>query len=220
MDKKKKERDFSPKHFALLFFGLLIVLLTFIGIMGWRGYVMIDMGTEYLLFGLLIVGALIFGLASLIKRMMHRTSRIVAGIFGGLVILVVAVAMLALFTFMLKVNTPAQYTTLTSPGGKKAVVMREWDLEGETVKARMDARLEKDPEGADEMTQEDMGYSYFAAPRVLGVFYDSDARSEGRLAIGVMSNARLMHIWEGETLKMYIENPEPGDQGEIILNME
>lgn len=221
MESKKKSRDFSPKHFALIFFGLLIVLLTFMGIMSWQNYLMIDMGTEYLLFGLLIVGAMIFGLAMLLRKMMNKIARVITGALCGVIIVAVAVGMLALFTFIVNVSVPAQYAVLTSPGGEKVVVMREWDLDADLMNARMQARCEKDTEAVPgELTEADMGYAYFAAPRVLGMFYDADAKSEGRVNIGVMSNARLMHIWEGETLRMYAENPEPGDSGEIILNME
>lgn len=218
---KKKDRDFSPKHFALLFFALLIVLMTFIGIMAWRGYVMIDMGTEYLLFGVLIVGAMVFGLAMLVKRMLHRASRLIAGVLGGLVVLVVAVTMLALFSYMTNYVNPAQYTTLTSPEGKKVVVMREWDFDAERINARMEARCALDPEAeAGVATNADAGYSYFAAPKVLGMFYDADAKSEGCVNIGVVSKAQLMYKWEGETLQMYIDQPETGDAGELTLDME
>jgi len=218
---RKRDRDFTPKHFAIVFFGLLIVLLTFIGIMAWRGYVMVNMSTEYLLFGILIVSALIAGLAFLVKRIMFRAARIVAVVLGGLVIIVVAVVLLTFFTVMLNLNTPLHYSTLVSPEGKKVVVMREWGSDTELMDLRAADRWAADPEAKEgEFTEKDLGHSYFAAPRVLGMFYDTNAKSEGYLEIGALSAAELKHEWNGESLRLYIENPENGDAGETTLNLE
>lgn len=218
---KKKTGDFSPKHFAFLFFGLLIVILTFIGIMAWRGYAMVNMGAEYLLFGILVVGALIAGLVFLVKRMMHRFARIIAVVLGGAVIIIVAVVLLTFFTVVLNLNTPIYHTTLASPEGKNVVVMREWGDDTDLMDIRAAERWANDPEAVEgEFIKEDLGYSYFAAKKVLGMFYNTNARSEGYLEIGSNSQAKLMYKWEGEKLSMYIKNPQPGDAGEITLNLE
>ena len=52
------------------------------------------------------------------------------------------------------------------------------------------------------------------------MFYDKEAKSEGAIEIGVMSQAELMYKWEGETLILYIENAEPGDAGETVLKLQ
>lgn len=219
MDKKEK-RDFTPKHFALLYFGVLILALTFIGVMNWLGYAFINMGAEYLLFGVLIVSALVAGLAFLLGRMNRRAVKFATGAVGGLLIVAVAVVMLVVFTVMLNLNTPAHYTTVESPQGKKAVIMRQWGSDPDLVDIRAAERWASDPEAAQgEFIAEDLGYNYFAAPRVLGLFYNEKQLSEGYLEIGVLSDAQLMYIWEGESLKLYIDGAQPGDSGEVILNM-
>ncbi len=218
---KKKERDFTPKHFILLVFAVLIVLLTFIGIMNWRGYALVNMSTQYLLFGILLVGALVAGLAALAKRIMNRIIKGIIIALGGIIIVGAATVLLALCTFILNVNTPLPHTTLTSPEGKNVVVMREWGSDPDLMDLRAEARWANDPDAEEgEFTEKDLGYSYFAAPKALGMFYNKEVRSEGTLEIGVTSAAQLMYRWEGETLTMYIENAEPGDAGEITLELE
>ena len=218
---KKKERDFTPKHFILILFAVLIALLTFIGIMNWRGYAMINMSTQYLLFGILVVSAMVAGLAALVKRIMSRAVKGIVVALGGIIIVVAAVVLLALSTFILNVNTPVPYTTLTSPAGKNVAVMREWGSDSDLMDLRAAERWANDPEAVEgEFEKEDLGYSYFAAPKVMGMFYNKNAKTEGILEIGVMSQAQLMYKWEGEVLTLYIENPEPGDAGELTLNVE
>lgn len=218
---KQEKKEFTPKHFALLYFGVMIIALTFIGIMKWLGYAFISMGAEYLLFGVLIVSALVAGLAFLLGRIMNRAVKIAAGAVGGVLIVAVAVVLLVVFTVMLNLNTPAHYTTVKSPEGKTAVIMRQWGSDPDLVDIRGAERWAADPEAVEgEFIAEDLGYNYFAAPRVLGLFYNEKQLSEGYLEIGVTSDAQLMYIWEGESLRLYIEGAREGDAGETILNMK
>jgi len=217
---KQEKKEFTPKHFALLYFGVMIVALTFIGIMKWLGYAFISMGAEYLLFGVLIVSALVAGLAFLLGRIMNRAVKIAAGAVGGVLIVAVAVVLLVVFTVMLNLNTPAHYTTVKSPEGKTAVIMRQWGSDPDLVDIRAAERWAANPEVEEEYTRDDLGYNYFAAPRVLGLFYNEKQLSEGYLEIGVTSDAQLMYIWEGENLRLYIEGAREGDAGETILNMK
>ncbi|MBQ3574363.1 MAG: hypothetical protein IJA26_01715 [Clostridia bacterium] len=218
---KKEKKEFTLKHFALLFFGVLIILLTFIGIMDRCGYAMIDMKTEYLLFGVLIVAAMVGGLALLAKRIANRAVRIGVGVLGGLITVVVAVILLAFFTYTLNVNTALPYNTLKSSSGKVAVLMRQMSNNTELMDIRAEARWANDPEAAEgEYSEEDLGFTYFAVEKVMGLFYDKDLAEGDRVEIGLASAGELMYIWEGDTLKLYIENPEPGDSGEITLNLE
>ena len=205
----------------LILFAVLIVLLTFIGIMNWRGYAMINMSTQYLLFGILVVGAMVAGVAALAKRIGSRILRITVVALGGIIAAAAAVVLLALSTFILNVNTPMPYTTLTSPAGKNVAVMREWGSDPDLMDLRAAERWASDPEAVEgEFVKEDLGYSYFAAPKALGMFYDKNAKTDGTLEIGVTSQAQLMYKWDGEKLVLYIENPEPGDAGELTLNLE
>lgn len=217
---KRQKGDFTPKHFALIYFGVLIVALTFIGVMKWLGYAFINMGAEYLLFGVLIVSALVAGLAFLLSRIINRAVKIISGALGGMLIVGVAVVLLVMFTVMLQVNTPAYYTTVKSPEGKAAVIMRQWGSDPDLVDIRAAERWAANPEVEEEYTRDDLGYNYFAAPRVLSLFYNEEQLSEGYLEIGVNSDAQLMYIWEGENLRLYIDGAHGGDSGETILNME
>lgn len=218
---KKKKREFTGKHFAIAYFGLLMLVLTFIGVMMWLGYSMINMRTEYMLVGALIVSALVAGLVLLLRRLTHKAARIVIGALGAVVILAVAVVLLTVFTVMLNLNTPQYYATLKSESGKSVVVMREWGDDPDLVELRAQQRwAASEAEIEQEYTAEDLGYSYFAAPKVLGMFYDAARISEGEMEIGVSSQAKLVYAWEGETLRLYIKNAEEGDQGETLLKLE
>ena len=182
---------------------------------------MVNMSTEYLLFGVLIISALVAGVALLAKRIANKIAKIASIAFGGLIIVVAAVVMLTFFTVILNINTPMHYGTYTSPEGKKVVVMREWGDNPDLVDIRAEERWAENPDAvAGEYRTEDLGYRFFAAPRVLGMFYDKDRMSDGYLEIGASSEAKLAHSWEGKSLRLYIENPENGDTGESILNLK
>lgn len=216
--KKKEKKEFTSKHFVLLYFIALMLILTFFGVMNWLGYSLINMGVEYLLFGLLIVSAMIGGLVLLLRRLSRKAVKIIVGVPGVLLIFAAAVVMLTVFTVMLNLNTPSHYATLDNPNGGAVVVMREWGSDADLVDLRAETRWANDPDAVEgEYLSEDLGYSYFAAPRTLGIFYDTARKNEGYLEIGVNSEAQLMYQWEEATLKMYIENAEIGDKGETTL---
>lgn len=219
MENKKKEKmEFTPKHFVLIYFIALMLILTFIGVMNWRGYALINMSIEYLLFGLLVISAMIAGLVALLRKFMRKAVKIIVGLLGAVLIFLAAVCLLTIFTVMLNLSTPAHYTTLENPNGGKVVVMREWGESEELIDLRAQKRWAETGE-AEEYGTEDLGYSYFAAPRVLGFFYDTDQKSDGYLEIGTSSSAKLMYVWEADTLRMYIDDAEIGDDGEITLEV-
>lgn len=213
---KKEKKEFTPKHFLLIYFITLMLILTFFGIMSWRGYALIKMSVEYLLFGVLVISALIAGLVALLRKFVRRVFKIIVGVLGFAVIFASAVCLLTIFTIMLNLNTPAHYTTLDDPNGGKVVVMREWGESEELIELRAQARWAETGD-AEEYTAEDLGYSYFAAPRVFGFFYDTALKSDGYLEIGSTSSAKLMYEWQDSTLRMYIDDAEIGDEGEITL---
>lgn len=64
------------------------------------------------------------------------------------------------------------------------------------------------------------GYIYAAYPVKFGVFYSSDALSEGLIYRGVESESKLLYEWlDDSTLSLYLENPAPGDSGACRLHL-
>lgn len=139
---------------------------------------------------------------------------------------------------------PHAYGTIESPLGQKVVILRLNDvgagteedyaatlarmnaraayLSGETVESQpaddtMDAaveQLESYPEAA-------YGYVYIAFPRKYGIFYTSSAQLEGEIYRGLDSQSGLFFEWlDDTTVRFYLENPESGDEGEMILTVD
>lgn len=199
------------RNALLIYFGALIVSLTAVGILERLGYVMIDTGIQYLLTGLLFCSALAVCGVLLVNRIARRWLRMAAGLADGLLVLGLAVLMVMLFRVN-QVLTPGCYAVLESPGGEKVVVMRKLNLDAQRIQARTGE--------ADAVTGalEHLGYAYMAYPRWGGLFYNRNQASQGELEIGCASSAQLMHRWDADgNLHLYVENPEPGDGGELTL---
>lgn len=200
------------KYFFYVYFGLLILTLTAVGVMGWLGYKPVDAGMVYVLFGLLVVSALV-ALAVFICKRIHRNWLKVLGVgVSGVVILAVTVFMFTFFMYAGEFAVPKYYNSFTSPAGKTAVVLRSYSLDAELQKLR--------PLVYDDGT-DFLGLNYTAYPRVLRFFYRPDAAGEGTVEIGFHSQAQLMYEWTDEnTLHLYIDNPQSGDVGEHTLVLE
>lgn len=219
MDRESSARR-GMKIFFLIYFGVLILLLTGIGVMGWLGYDMIDAGVEYVLFGMLLVSALIAGAVWIVRRIGARIARITVGAICGALILALSLGMIYFFTLMLAVQLPQPYTTLESPDGRSVVVLRRLSADEARVEARVEALgADWDPEqGAMDIF---VGYRYAAHPRVARFFYERDASAGGELEIGLASGAQLMYEWPREDeLRLYVEGAEAGDGGELRLKLE
>lgn len=62
------------------------------------------------------------------------------------------------------------------------------------------------------------GYVYTPYPSVLGIFYRPGAEVEGAVNRGCESEAKILYEWtDANTVRIYIENAEPGDEGEAVL---
>lgn len=206
------------KKFFIVYFVLLMLVLTFIGVMGWLGYEMVDASLKYMLFGLLVGSGMIAGALALVRRIWRKWLKFAAGAVLTLVILAVIVLMYLVFSLLLVAATPLHYTTLTAPGGEAVVVMREISKDETNFAQRMEAAGKDAAQGPG--SEADLGYLYTAHPRKLYFFYDRDVSGEGGVEIGTASAARLMYEWtENSTLHMYVENPEPGDGGEIFYSV-
>ena len=214
------EREKTPlrgvKRFFLGYFLLLILALTFVGVMGQLGYPALDASMVYALFGLLVCSALIALAIFLVRKVRARGLRIAAGAVSALLIAAVALAMLTAFSLMLVAGVPKHYTTLTSPSGRAVVVLRRLSADGERIEARCAARGERwTPESA---SADDLGYLYSAHPRTARFFYNAKVQAEGALEIGCASDAQLMYDWlDGDVLHLSVEGARPGDGGELTL---
>lgn len=208
--------------FVIGYFALLILLLTFVGIMDWFGYKMMDMTLEFAFFTLLICSALIALAVWIIRRIMRSWVKVVIGSLAGFIILALAMGIMAMMSVMLLYNIPMHYTTLASPEGNTAVVMRLFSRDMDAANARAAERRGAEPESdAEDYVLGDLAYEYTAYPRVARFFYNSKQPSEGTVEIGCDSEGQLMYEWKDDsTLHMYIENPDTYDRGELTLSFE
>ena len=208
------------KLFFIGYFVLLILLLTFVGIMDRCGYKMLDITLEFAFFTLLSCSALIALTVWIVRRIMRSWVKVIIASLAGIIILTVAMGIMGMMSVMLLYNIPMHYTTLTSSAGQTAVVMRLFSRDMETADARANERRLANPETSDEYVLTDLAYEYKAYPRVAKFFYDSRHPGEGSVEIGCGSEGQLMYEWADEiTLRMYIENPDKYDKGEITLIM-
>lgn len=193
--------------FFLVYFALLILVLTFIGAMGYLGCELIQTSAKFMLFGLLTGSALVAATWWVTRRISLPWLKIAAGLLLSLFTMAVILAMYLAFTVILYTQTPIHYATLTSPGGESAAVMYHLDAE-EALMAAADG----DPAQPDR--------HYTAYPVRMGFFYYIEGAAEGEIIMAADSEARLMHEWTDEdTLRMYLENPGDGEGGELILNL-
>ena len=208
------------KLFITGYFVLLILMLTFIGIMDWCGYKMVDITLEFAFFTLLLCSSLVALTVWIVRRIMRGWLKAVVGSVAGIIILVLAMGIMGMMSIMLLYNIPMHYTTLTSPEGKTAVVLRMFSRDMEAADARAAERRAGNPESDAEYELVDLAYEYKAYPRVMKLFYNSGYSSEGSVEIGCGSEGQLMYDWIDEnTLRMYIQNPDTCDKGELVLNM-
>ena len=225
----KKLSGFS--RIMVIYIAILCAVLLVISVLERFGLCLI--ATEAGMLGciLLLVSLLVWGAVSLCRRVRTRGVRLVAGLAMGFVVLLIGSVSM---TYVLQFSQLAlyhEYATITSPTGKKVVVMTAIDSGIESPEAyaavleRMDARAvaltgEHLPEGEDsEYPRGAFGYVYTAYPKVLGVFYNRNADSQGVIYRGCESQAKLLYEWADDgSVRFYLENPEIGDEGEILLN--
>lgn len=189
------------KLFFYVYFALLILVLTLVGIMGWMGCEMIDSSMKFILFGLLLGSALIAGAWWVVRRIWRKWLKIAVGAVLTAIILLVFLGMYFMFTLMLVAVVPLHYTTLASPAGEPVVVMRTTEV--------LDAEADQ------------IAYHYSVHPRKLYFFYEKETAAEGDVQIMRGSEAQLMYEWTGEDqLHLYVGDAQSGDAGEIHYTLE
>lgn len=198
------------KWFVPACIGILMLILTFFGIMSFFGYKVIEANATYILFGLLVtlcLGKLAFWLAGKVR---NKNLRMLTGLACGLGAVGIVMLMLTFFSFVSSFYTAHQYTILESESGREVVVLRQLSQKYAYERAA------DNPNSA--LQYEDLGYQYQIYPVISKFFYNSKQPAEGSLEIGCASEAILMHEWKGESLHMYIANPEEFDIGELNFN--
>ena len=206
------------KWFVLGYFVLLILILTLIGVFGQLGYAFIDMRLACGLFGLLICSALVAGTVWLVKRFDSKAAKILAGCVGVLLTFAAAVVLVIVCSLMLNFGVPAHYTTLVSEDGDAAVVLRMISGDAQLRELRVAEYGTTQDENTLDFSV--LGYSYSAYPRVMCFFYDTKRPAEGGLEIGCASDALLKYEWtDANTLHLYIDGAQVGDEGELTLTI-
>ena len=181
---------------------------------------------------------------ALVRRISKRGVKVAV---GGLLVLVYALALVVVFTylsFMGSVAVPQRYATLASPSGAhKVVVMRAIDLDEDRLEARKAARLEADPNGDPETSIQDWGVVCKAYPSVMNIFYRSNADVEGEIYLTYdasrlvsqeqsteegeegaapaepLPRGTLMVEWldDENTVHFYVDQPGAGEGGECTV---
>ena len=195
------------KWFVPACIGILMLILTFFGVMNFLGYKIIEANATYILFGLLAglcLGKLAFWVTGKIRR---KGWRMFTGLICTLVVSGILLLMLTFFSFVSNFYTAHQYTVLKSESGRELVVMRQLS------QLYAYERAADNPNSA--LQYEDLGYQYQIYPVFSKFFYNSKQCAEGYLEIGCASQATLMHEWSGDSLHMYIRDPEEFDTGEL-----
>lgn len=218
---QKSENGGGKKIFFIIYFGLLMLALGLIGMLdslaGWK---MIEGSAPYFMLGLLICSALIALTVFLVHRVRVKWGRFAIGIAGGLVVLTAAVVMFMFISVMQFYQIPRMYNILRSGDGRQAVIMQTFSDDLERMDLRAETRRAQDGSDETEYELSDLGVIKRAYPRKLLLFYDSKRASEGWIETGYASEALLKYEWNAAGLHMYLENPEPGDEGELTLSME
>jgi len=198
MNMQEKNPGQGVKKFFIAWFSILILVLTGIGIMGRRGLELISAGTTHLLFGVLVVSAIIAAAWWIVGRITARWLKVFTGILFGVIAVGSAVIMYVVFTVMLLTSVPTHYTTLSNERCH-AVVMR---------------RLEVDFDGNNAPI-----YHYSVHPRAAGFFYNKKISGEGELMIPVESDAQLMYDWQdAHTIRLYAEGAD--EAGSLMLSFD
>lgn len=156
-----------------------------------------------------------WGASALWRRMKQGIARKIVG--GALILVMVLLAMLAMTygSLFSGLTMPKKYAVVSNDG-HSLLVMRVLDPDKDRIDARRAARLAADPEGSQDITAEDWGYTYTAYARALvGLFYKPKSLIEGEVHIGYASKAELMVEWTDDVGHFFIKDPEVGDEGEM-----
>lgn len=182
--------------------------------------------------GILIVLLLVWGVIALVMKVNNKALKILIGMAMSFLILIGSTVVSVYTMQYAMIMMPAKYATLVSPTGEKVFIMRQMDTGMESEEAaqasadRMEERKayilsqpDAEPlEEGDEYPRGAFGYVYRAYPGWMNFFYLEKQVGDGEIYLGYESEAELRYEWgEDGSLKLWLDNAEVGDSGEILL---
>lgn len=237
-EKKEKKPLSTLSKVMLILIGILSLVMITITFIDMAGYHLIVPEINPIGCIAMILLLLIWGAILLYQRIRSSWVKKVAIAAFALLIMMLSTFALTLTTQYTAILLPHKFGTIVSPAGQKVVIMNTMDTgigsdeEFAAMQARMDARMEALNAAAPEDTAETTevtegypysayGYVYSAFPSQLGIFYRTDVDVEGLIYRGSESQAKLLYEWlDDTTVRFYLENPEPGDSGEVTLRLK
>ena len=235
MQTEKKPRQISTVNKVIMvYMCVLLVVMAAISVLERIGYYLIR--TEISLLGLLLIpfSLLAWGCIALFRKMKNKWAKIIGGFAIMMILMLVVNFGLTYAAQFAQLTMPSKYSTITNEAGRKAVVMQmidsgfgEGDDAVQAANARMNER--RDYLEANGLIGEDVeegdyplasfGYVYHAYPVKAGIFFHKKADVEGAVYRGYESEAKLLYEWvDDDTLRLYLENPEVADSGEVLLH--
>lgn len=214
---------------ALFVFGVLIGVINMLERGGYR-----LIRTEVPLAGalLLLLAIIGWGASAIVRLFRKKSGKLIAGTVCFAIVLMIGSLAFTYLSQFAQLTLPGKFSVITSESGKKAVVMQRVDMGMESEEAlqattaRMDARrdhiISEDPTVV--VTEEDpypvgaYGYVYTVYPVKAGIFFHEKTDLQGAVYRGLQSEASLRYEWQEDgSLRLYLENPEIGDEGEALL---
>ncbi len=240
MNKERKPIGTLGK-ITMVYIGVLSLILVVVNVLERMGYVLIQNYLNIVGVLLLTLSLIVVLLVWLIRKIPSRVVKCVVGFLAAMVVMLAGTAVLDQVSTYVTLLLPSEYSVLQSPNGTQAVILRGVDTGYDLSDAanteeslqqtmdRMEQRkayiLENHPEEADTLESEDdypvgaYGYYFIAYPRVAGIFYNTNAETEGRVYLGAQSAAKLNYEWqENGDLRLYLNDAEVGDSGEVIVH--
>ena len=222
----KKISGFSRTMLTILTVIVAVLLIT--TILDQIGYKLILREFNFLGCILLLLVLMIWG-AVLLTRKVKQQYRTVFALLMVFVLMLIGLLGLNYALDWCSIAYPHEYMTVDVPGGGKVVVLRTVDIGGPDEEdsratiARMDVRkayLEGEDSQSAEYPYGAYGYVYSAYPRVLGILVNTRAQSEGAVYMGADTKATLDFDWsEPGMLRISVRDPQPGDEGEVLLKL-
>jgi len=218
-EKKVKGRIRLNKADKVIFIVLtaLLLVMAVLSVMSRFAIMLID-GKMYI-FGAIAGLIIMLGWAgyAIVRRIKNKTTRLVTGTVLSVVLFILVTICITFIGMVAFVTIPVEFDTVVN-GDKQVVILRGYDVDEERMLQRYNERVKQNPGTEIEQSPEDYGFSYYAYPKVMGIFYRADAKTEGEVYIGQNSEATLMIEWLDEnTAHLFVANPGIGDGGDLYL---
>lgn len=219
---EKREKRFRIQFTKIdkVFLAVMVILAVLMSVVE----IMRRFNLELINGGLYLYGAYIglfvmlsWGAVAIFRKIKNKTARIIVGTLIAVVIFLLATIVGAYVGLVVNITIPREYSVVSN-GSHQAVILRGYDADLERQEARREALLAENPESENT----GWGYTYYAYPRVLGIFYRSNADASGEIYQDYEnSQGQLMIEWPDEdTARLFIENPGETEGGEWILRFK